>query len=176
MDVSLLHPVINHFTIALLTLSVVFDVLGVITKNRGFHTAAWINLIFGAIAGIGTVMSGLIAQNNVAQQEAHRIMEIHESLGFIILGIAIILLVWRIVLKGAFPVKSGSLYVSGGVILVLLILVNGFYGGELVFKQGFAVKAAVDSRVKSGLCNGGQVGVTPDTTIERLTPEIVSDF
>lgn len=142
MDIYLLHPIINHFTIALISVSVLLDILGAITKNEKLHTAAWINLIIGAFAGVFTFVTGLIAEANVAHSgEAHEIMETHETIGFFILGIVAVLFVWRLFLKGRFPMKAGFLYIVLGLVGTGLIFLNGFYGGEMVFKHGVAVEA-----------------------------------
>lgn len=106
-DLILLHPRVVHFTIALFSLSVLLDILGTLLKRESFHVAAWYNLLFSGLAGVVTVVAGLLAESRVPHGDAaHELMEIHEMLGLIVLGGIIFLLGWRLVLRGKFPVKA----------------------------------------------------------------------
>lgn len=142
MNITLFHPIVNHFTIALFVLVVLLDILGRITKKEYFHTAAWVNLIFGAISGVLSLITGLLAEANVPHREAaHEIMETHETLGFIIVGAILILFVWRLILKGQFPTKAMILYLLIGLAGAGVMIRSAFLGGELVFVHGIAVEA-----------------------------------
>jgi uncharacterized membrane protein len=137
MNITLLHPIVNHFTIALFVLVVFLDILGWISKKEYFHTAAWINLIFGAISGVLSLVTGILAEANVPHREAaHEIMETHEILGFLIVGAILILFVWRLILKGQFPAKAMVLYLLIGLAGAGVMIRSAFLGGELVFVHG----------------------------------------
>ena len=141
-DIILIHPKVVHFTIALFSLAVLLDVIGMITKNEKFHWAALLNLIFAGAAAIVTVISGLLAESNVLHNDAaHEIMETHETLGFIVLGSILLLLIWRIILKGNFPGKAVWLYLIIGIGGIGVMFVGADYGGEMVYTHGVAVKA-----------------------------------
>jgi len=60
-DITLYHPKIVHFTIALFTLAVLLDILGLVTTKHHFQNAAWLNLIFAGAAAVVTVITGLLA-------------------------------------------------------------------------------------------------------------------
>ena len=150
-DITLLHPIIVHFTIALFSVAVVLDILAYFTKKESFHTAAWINLIVAGSAAIFTVISGLLAEANVPHNDAaHEIMETHETLGFFVLGAILILLTWRIFLKGRFPAKGALWYVAIGVTGLVLMFTGAYYGGEMVYVHGVAVKAVPISHDEAG--------------------------
>ncbi len=173
MNETLLHPVINHFTIALITISVLLDIIGLISKKESFHKAAWYNFIVGAIAGLFTVITGLIAEVSVAHGEAaHEIMETHETLGFIILGLVLILLIWRIITRGNFPVKGSAIYIVIAILTVGTIFVNGFYGGEMVFKHGVAVQTQQVSTEETQQHEESKTTFQPDTAKTENTNEI----
>ncbi len=141
-DVTLIHPIINFFTIALFSVSMVLDIVAKINKKERLHYAAWVNLLFtGAVATL-SVISGLLADNNVSHNdEVHEIIHTHQTIGFIILGSVLLLLIWRIVLKGTFPTKAWQLYMIIGLTSLGFMFTGAYYGGKMIFKHGEAVKA-----------------------------------
>ena len=55
------HPVVVHFPIALLMIALIFDFLGVRTKNRSLHAAAYYNIAAAAFFAPISVVTGLLA-------------------------------------------------------------------------------------------------------------------
>jgi len=150
-DLTLIHPKLVHFTIALFSMSVFFEIAGLLTKKTIWQKAAWLNLVFAGAAVIATVLSGLLAANNVAHNDAaHEIMETHETIGFIVLGVILLLLVWRIFLKGKAVQKFAWLYLLLGLGGVGLMLTGAYLGGEMVYIHGVAVKAVPVSEAEAG--------------------------
>ncbi len=140
MEINLWHPVVNHFTIALIIFGVFLDIIAKLFRNEKLHFAAWLNLLFGATAGVFTIITGLIAEDHIRQSEVvYGILEKHETIGFVILGLVVIMLMWRFFLRGKFPGRGAAFYILLSVSMVILITINGFYGGEMVFKHGVAV-------------------------------------
>ncbi len=141
-EITLIHPKLVHFTIALFSLAVLLDIIGVFSKNEKFHWASWVNLIFAGVAVAVTAFSGWLAANNVPHNDAvHEMMETHETLGYIVLGIILLLLFWRIILKGKFPGKAAWLYIGIGLAGLGVMFTGANYGGEMVYTHGVAVKA-----------------------------------
>jgi len=155
-DLTLIHPMLVHFTIALFTMSVFFEITGLLTKKAIWQKAAWLNLVFAGAAVIATVTSGLVAADNVGHNDAaHEIMETHETIGYIVLGLILLLLIWRIFLKGA-PVRRFIwLYLLLGLGGVGLMSVGAYMGGEMVYTHGVAVKAVPVSEEEAGHHHGG---------------------
>ena len=123
-----------------------FDILGKLTKKEGFHTAAWFNLVFASLSVIATVIFGLIAEARAPHTDAgHALLKTHETLGYIVLGIILILTIWRIILKSELPVKGLAVYFVVSILGVGLMFVGGYYGGEMVYTHGYGVKAAVQT-------------------------------
>jgi uncharacterized membrane protein len=150
-DITLIHPIVNHFTIALFIIAILLDILGLITKKEYFHTTAWIDLIFAAISGVLSLITGLLAEANVPHVEAaHEIMKTHETLGYIILTSILVLFVWRLILKGKFPPKAMILYLLIGLGGIGVMIRSAFLGGEMVFVHGVAVKAVSVSPEEAG--------------------------
>src|SRR3989304_9236940 len=95
-----IHPIMVHFTIALLSVGFLCDLLASITKNESLKSAAWWNLLFGFFAIIATALTGWLAARSTPHTEAaHEVIEIHEILGFTALGIFAVLLIWESLIR-----------------------------------------------------------------------------
>lgn len=141
-----IHPILVHFTIALFSLSALFDILGKLTNKEGFYSAAWYNLLFASLSVIATVVFGVIAKSRAPHNDAgHELLQTHETIGYIVMGIIIMLAIWRIILKGKLPVKGLAIYFIVAILGVGLMFVGGYYGGEMVYTHGYGVKAAIQN-------------------------------
>ncbi|MFC2150177.1 DUF2231 domain-containing protein [Calditrichota bacterium] len=134
------HPIFVHFTIALLIMAVLFDLLGWVLKRDSLVQAGWWNLIFALPSALTSLFSGLYAEESIEHGKVlHELMEKHESLGFVVVGVVALLFVWRVVKKGAFYDKWRLAYVSVGVVGVMVLSLGGWIGGEMVYKHGAGV-------------------------------------
>jgi uncharacterized membrane protein len=135
-----LHPILVHFTVALFFAAVAFDIIGHLTKNESLKSAGWWNLLFATVAAIASVVTGLSAANTLPHtDQIHEIMEIHETVGLIVLGILIGLFIWRGLNRGALPTKPAGIFLIAGIVGVGLLSVGAFYGGEMVYRHGMGV-------------------------------------
>ena len=138
------HAALNDLPTALLLVAVLFDLLALATKRDGFRLASFWTLVAGAIGGAAAVISGLQAEEHIEHGEAvHRVMETHEELALITLGVFGVLTLWRIVrgrqMGGA---ERGVFFLlSLGGLGILFVTAN--YGGRLIFEHA----AAIPSRV-----------------------------
>ena len=91
-----LHAALNDLPTALLVAAVLFDLIAAVTRRPAFRQASLYTLIFGALGGAAAVLSGLQAEEHIEHGDAvHRVMETHEMLAFVTLGIFAVLAVWR---------------------------------------------------------------------------------
>ncbi|OGC96074.1 MAG: hypothetical protein A2W25_08555 [candidate division Zixibacteria bacterium RBG_16_53_22] len=178
------HPVLAHFTIALFVAAVVFDLIGYFTKNESLKTAGRWNLLLASISAISSVITGLSAARVLPHnKEVHRIMETHELIGLIVLGILILLVIWRIFVRGSFPAKFGWLFLTIGVIGISLVLTGGYLGGELVYRHGLGVAPMMESFMSEHSRSAHERDSVNQITGERdevhficpVHPEVVSD-
>jgi len=58
------HPFVVHFAVALLIISVLFDVVAVTTHRPHFENVGWWNLFIGFFASVFAVITGLYAKNS----------------------------------------------------------------------------------------------------------------
>ena len=123
-----IHPVMVHFTTALLPASVASDVIGKYTSRFSLTPAAWWMLLYGAIATPMTVLAGWIWANEMG--DAGRTMTIHEWLGTSLVICFLILAVWRgrIFMLNR---KPGLKYLAFAVCTVAALMYQGYLGGKM---------------------------------------------
>jgi uncharacterized membrane protein len=143
-DLKRLHPVTVHFAIALFVMAVLFDVAAATTRKQEYHRFAWIILVCAAVAATAAVAAGLTAELNLKPtHEAHQTLDLHRTLGFASLGGILLLATWRYSLRGQFP-QSGAaalVYLLLSALSVGAVTGAGYYGGEMVYTHGAAVRA-----------------------------------
>lgn len=138
------HALLNDLPIALLVTAVVFDVVALATRREAFRQVSFWTLLVGSVGGALAVISGLQAQEYIAHGEAvHRVMQTHQTLGLITLGVFGVLAVWRLARERR--MGSGERYLTtvlglGG---VGVLVATGLYGGRLVFDHAAGVPSKV---------------------------------
>jgi uncharacterized membrane protein len=136
-----IHPLLVHFPIALLTMSFVFDAIGLATKRLDFVRTGWWTLAGGTIGLLATVMSGLLAEQSVEiGPAAQGDFETHQQIAFFVAGLYALLFLWRVANRTQLPSKREWLFVLGSLIGVVAIWIGAWYGGELVFRFGVGVQ------------------------------------
>ena len=137
------HPLVVHFPIALLIVSVLFDGIAVAGKREVFEKAALWNLIAGVLAAAMAVATGLLAEDIVPQFEVmQETMERHETLAYVTLGVFTLLLFWRVWKQGKFFVRYRAFYLLLAFVSMLSLGATAYYGGELVYKFGVGIQAS----------------------------------
>jgi uncharacterized membrane protein len=139
-----LHAAFNDLPTALLLTAVIADLVALVSKREWLRQVSFATLVVGAIGGAAAVVSGLQAEESIAHGEAvHRVMESHEQLGLITLGVFGILTIWRLVRerKMQFLERSAVLICSMAGVGVLFATAN--LGGRLVFEHAAAIPTPV---------------------------------
>ena len=139
-----LHAALNDLPAAVLLVAVIFDVLAAVTKRPSLRIAGYWTMLAGAIGGVLAVLSGLQAEEHIAHGEAvHEIMETHEKLAFVTLGIFAVVALWRIFResKMASGERTLSLLVSIGGVVALFA--TSILGGKMVFEHAAGVPTPV---------------------------------
>ena len=140
-DLPRLHAALNDLPPALLPMSVLFDLLGLVFKRESLKAAGFWTLVFGVIGTAAAITSGLLAEDAVQHSEqAHEIMETHETLAFIVLAIFGVLAIWRIVRRGVWRDKEQPVTLTAGVIGVAILVYAASLGGKLVFDHGLGIR------------------------------------
>jgi uncharacterized membrane protein len=135
-----IHPMLVHFPIALLSAAVFFDVVALRWRPEETRTASLYSLVLGLAGAAVSVVSGALAEESVEHSGVPEfVLEVHETLGFAVLGIFVLLLGLRLAewLGIMRPRSVASLAV--GIIGVLVLFVASYYGGSLVYDYGAGV-------------------------------------
>ena len=139
-----LHAALNDLPIALLLMAVLFDLLALATRRQSFRQVSFWALVVGAVGGAAAVLSGLEAEEHISHGDAvHRVMETHEMLGFVTLGVFGILALWRIVRERRMGTGERAFGVVLSIVGAGVLFATGFYGGKLVFEHAAGIPTGV---------------------------------
>ena len=137
------HAMVNDFPAALLVVSVLFDLAGALTKRESFRTVGLWTLITGVLGTGVAVIAGLQAEKIVQHSdEAHEIMERHETLGLIVLGLFTALALWRVMRRGVWRPREVPVALAAGLVGLFLLVRTGQLGGALVFDHALGIPTA----------------------------------
>jgi len=143
MEIQQLHPIIVHFVIAPLVIALVFDFLWLFKKQENFEKFSWYCLIIAATAGILSVISGLMAEENVVFSDLSlEVFEYHELFAFILIVFLQIQTLWRLGFGGEIPRNYSYLYFIVTLASLISVIITSYYGGKLVFEYGIGVKSS----------------------------------
>ena len=135
-----LHPVFVHFAIALF--GVLLDCGGSILRNREWQRAGQIGFFVGVGAVGLAVLSGWLEQqlpqpSSVFDPQVQELFFYHEYGGYILLGFFAILTVARLQINVQLPL----LYVILAGLGLIGLTIQGYWGGEMVYRYGAGVRA-----------------------------------
>lgn len=136
-----LHPILVHFTIALTSASLAFDVAARIFDAPSLRDAAWWTIAASALVTLPAVLSGVTSRMRlpIEEGEARSYLRGHMFLGPLFLGILIAVAVWRADLW--YDAREVSWwYLSALAAAVVVMTVQGYLGGELVYRYGADVR------------------------------------
>ncbi|HWC74527.1 MAG TPA: DUF2231 domain-containing protein, partial [Gemmatimonadales bacterium] len=98
------HALLNDFPAALLTIAVLFDLAAAATKRESLMWAAIWTLWAGVIGGWAAVIAGELASDTIEHGEAiHEIMEKHETMALLTMGVFSVVLVWKMLRRFQMP-------------------------------------------------------------------------
>jgi uncharacterized membrane protein len=139
-----LHAALNDLPTALLLTAALFDLAALVTRREGLRQVSFWTLVVGAVGGAAAVVSGLQAEEHIAHGDAvHRVMETHEQLGLITLGVFGVLAVWRIVRERRMRFMERSLLLIFSLAGVGILFATANYGGRLIFEHAAAIPSTV---------------------------------
>jgi uncharacterized membrane protein len=138
-----MHPIFVHFTIALTSASLVFDSLGFSLHKASLTAAGGWTLVGAAVMTLMTISTGLTSSMRapIEEGEARSFLRSHMALGLIFYGLLVGMTFWRMSLWQA-NVGVSLLYLGALALVALVMTVQGYLGGELVYRYGVEVEQA----------------------------------
>ena len=137
------HPIFVHFPIAFLLAFGAATLLALVVHRPGLATFARACLFLGTATAALAVVSGFLAEQNVARVVAARDdIEEHRTFGYVVLGLSASLSALAAVAP-RFPRRAGqfrALQALGAVAVVVVLFLAAQEGGELVHAYGVGTK------------------------------------
>lgn len=134
------HPVFVHFPIAMLLMASFFYWVGAVFKKETLlHAAKW-ELYVGTLFSLLAIITGLWAARTIPHnEEVHRILLLHQYLGFVIYISSMVLSGWVFFARTSLPKKGSWVFLVALAFLSLIIVQQGDFGGRMVFLHGAGV-------------------------------------
>lgn len=142
-DAARLHAALNDLPAALLLVAVLFDLAAWWRKRESLAWASIWCLWAGVVGGWAAVIAGKLAQEEIDHGEAiHEIMERHETLALIAMGVFTALLVWKLWRRVERSAAEEWVLRAVGVVGLVGLLVAASWGGQMVFDHAAGVPNA----------------------------------
>lgn len=143
------HPILVHFTVALLSVSVALFLAESFVRKRPWHiqlvTVARWNLWLGALAAIATVIAGFDAFNSIPHSSEHQHLAMldHRKWALSTAALFIVLAAWSLSVslrgKADFSKAKNLVFVSLMTVAGMMLATTGYKGAELVYRHGLGV-------------------------------------
>jgi uncharacterized membrane protein len=138
-----LHPAFVHFPIALVVFSFIADLLGRLFNKASLRSAGFWSLIGALVFGAITAATGYLDMTRTrgVLGDTERYVDFHLYVGLVLVGAVVVLTVWRWFAYARRDLSPGIPYLIAALLVMGLVLFQGWYGGEMVYSQGAGVAA-----------------------------------
>ncbi|HSU90495.1 MAG TPA: DUF2231 domain-containing protein [Sporolactobacillaceae bacterium] len=155
-----LHPQVDHFSVALLIVAVLIDLVASLAPNRIWlrYTALTL-MILGAIAAGASFLTGDAEADriwNALGQPAKDVLKTHAELGEYLAITFGVLAVWRILIQVAgFMAGSRMIYLIVSIVAIIVLGYQSHLGGVLVYDYGAGTALMAAAPVPSETASPG---------------------
>ncbi|MGD8305633.1 MAG: hypothetical protein PVF17_03180 [Ignavibacteria bacterium] len=148
-----LHPKVVHFPIALLMISVLFDVVGILSKKEYFHKSAHLLLLLGVLGSFAAAFTGNQAFSSYKfwNNSSGELMSNHELYANITIWYFTLILFLRtfLVLRKKYFTPVKYIIIVLGIVGCYFLFQTSEYGGKLVNKYGIGTDLIPDQTIKN---------------------------
>ena len=147
---DVIHPIVVHFVIAMALITVVFDLIGVITRRRNLFEVSFWNLFVATVAIFVAIIFGQIEAGLATPYGASRdILNYHSTIGWSLAAILSILTGWRYVARQKDPTVLPRGFLIIDAVLAVLVFCQVYLGDKLIWVYGLHTVPVVEA-VRSG--------------------------
>jgi uncharacterized membrane protein len=138
-----IHPMLIPFPIGLWVFSLAADVTYRVGGDPIWLTMAYWTMLGGTIGALVAAVPGLVDYLSLTEPRAVRLGTVHLTLNLIIVG----LFVANLVLRTMGNAATGLPFVLS-IIGIGLLLVSGWFGWEMIYRQGVAISPEIEIRAR----------------------------
>jgi len=138
-----IHPMLIPFPIGLWVFSLAADVTYRVGGDPIWLTMAYWTMLGGTIGALVAAVPGLVDYLSLTEPRAVRLGTVHLVLNLIIVG----LFVANLVLRTMGNAETGLPFVLS-IIGIGLLLVSGWFGWEMIYRQGVAISPEIEIRAR----------------------------
>ncbi|MGA8643707.1 DUF2231 domain-containing protein [Candidatus Binatus sp.] len=172
-----LHPVVDHFSVALLFVAVLIDLFASPTRIWLRYTAVLL-MILGAIAAGGSYLTGDMEADriwNALGQPARDVLHRHAQLGEYLAIAFGVLAIWRLMIQAlGFMAGSRPIYIIVALLAIATLGYQSHLGGVLVYEYGagtaLMAAAPVPSEAASPAAEVSPAGPIPTVSVPTAMP------
>lgn len=147
------HPMLVVFPLGLLAISVIFDGVHLVTERAVFAETAYWNILAGVIGGLLAAVFGFWDWLSLpAKTRAKRIGSLHGAINVVVVGLFAVS--WLIRRSDALHHAPSTAALACSFVAVMLVMVSGWLGGELVQRLGVGVAPDAIPNAPSSLGSG----------------------
>ena len=136
-----LHPFIIHFSVGLLLIAPICDVLGLLLRREALLYAGRWTTLLGAVATLLSLASGFGAEATLGPHSAagESLLRLHKALSYVVLAVWVPVAAWRIASKLPLPLRARTLYLAAAFTGGVMLTVQAALGNAMVYRHGLGM-------------------------------------
>ena len=142
------HPMLIVFPLGLLATSVIFDIITLSTSDGKWSTMAWYMIAAGIIGGLLAAVFGLIDWLGIPSNTRAKAIGLwHGCLNVVV----VLLFLGSWILRRPEPASPSGIALTLSFVAVVIAVIAGWFGGELVDRLGIGVDEGANPNAPSSL-------------------------
>ena len=148
---DVIHPIVVHFVIAMALITVVFDLIGVLTRKKNLFEVSFWNLIVATVAIFVAIIFGQVEAGLANPYGASRdILNYHSTIGWSLAGVLALLTGWRYVARQKDPAVLPKGFLAIDFVLAGLVVAQMYLGDKLAWVYGLHTVPVVEA-IRDGM-------------------------
>ena len=143
-----IHPILIPFPLGLLTTSVVFDIIHLITGSGKWAEISFWMIAAGVIGGLAAAVFGLVDWLAIPSGTRAKMVGLAHGASNVLM-VALFAISW--LLRAGAPTTPGAIAIILSLVGVGLASLGGFLGGELVVRFGVGISEGANLNASSSL-------------------------